>query len=340
VKLLVFVLLALLLLATLLLNRAYRALPLSELRRRARNRDPRAGTLYRAAAYGEGLEILLWIVGSASASFLVISAANSGWWFAALLVVVAGFFVFSRSLAPMPDWQWRTAALLAKPVAWLLSVLQPVFRPAGSPLGRRRPKHGHSGLYEKEDLLGLLKRQAGQADNRLSEDELAIVRGALSFSDKAVGQVMTPKAKLKMVAINEPIGPHLMDELHASGLSSFPVVKEVSRSASLEVIGTLYLSDLMAHGDSGKVKDVAKAQVYYVNEAQDLRQALGAFLKTKVYMLIVVNNFEEISGALTIEQLLSQILGKELVSEFDRYDDRVAVAGYQEPASEEPEAKD
>jgi CBS domain containing-hemolysin-like protein len=291
------------------------------------------------SAYGEGLEILLWLVGSAGASFLIVSAANSGWWLAALLVLALGFFIFvGNNLGAMPSWQWRAAAIVAVPTAWVLSALQPIFRPAGNALKARRPAHAHSRLYEKEDLLNLLKRQAKQSDSRINEADLATVYGALSFGDRAVGEVMTPRSKLKLVAVNEPIGPHLMDEMHASGLSSFPVVKEVTKAASPEIVGTLYLSDLVEHGDSGKVSDVVKSKVYYVNEAQDLRQALGAFIKTKAHMLIVVNNFEEVAGALTVEQVLSQILGKGLASEFDRYDDLSAVAGYQEKSNEDKES--
>ena len=239
-----FVILAILFLATILLERAYRSLTPQELRRRARGQDRQAAAIYKAASYEESLEILLWIVGSGSIAALIIMAANFGWWLATLLIVLLGFFIFvGRLTAGSHGWQWQAAAWVAVPVAGLLSFIQPVLKPVSAFIRDMRPTRKHSHLYEKEDLLELLKSQNQQPDSRFSDAELAIVRGALTFGDKRVGQVMTPRAKLKLITASEPIGPHLMDELHASGLAAYPVVKEVSRAANLEVTGVLYLSD-------------------------------------------------------------------------------------------------
>lgn len=328
-KLILLIVLALLFLASVLLNRAYRAVPVKELRRRARTgHDKDEAALYKAAACGEGLELLLWLIGSISAVYLLVTAANYSWWLAGLLILVAGFFIFvARPAQGASGWQWRAAVLLAPAAGKILYIFQPVFSRGGSIIKSWRPSRAHSGLYEKEDLLELLKSQNHQADSRFSDAELNIVYGALTFGDKSISRVMTPRAKLKMVAASEPIGPLLMDELHASGLSSFPVVKELSKAASVEVIATLYLSDLVDHGDSGKVRDVAKPHVYFINEDQNLRQALTAFIKTKTHLLVVVNNFEEVVGAVTIEQIVEQILGHKLTDEFDKYDSLQAVAG-------------
>ena len=56
-----------------------------------------------------------WLVGSASASFLVVTAANTGWWLVTLLVLAVGFYIFVSVKGQMPEWQWRVAALVAVP---------------------------------------------------------------------------------------------------------------------------------------------------------------------------------------------------------------------------------
>ena len=331
-KLVWFVVSAILFLAVILLNKVYRSLSAAELRRRARGgHDKNAAALYKAAAYGESLELLLWLVGSLSAAALIIMAVNFGWWLAALIILAAGFFIFiSWPFQPSNGWQWRSAALVAPFAAKLLSWLQPVLARLGSVLKDHRPPHRHSGLYEKEDLLELLKIQNKQLDNRFSEAELAIVYGALTFGDRSVGQLMTPRAKLRMVTPGDAIGPHLLDELHASGQAAFLVVKEISRSAALDVAGVIYLSDLVDHvAAGGKVRELMRAKVHYANETQTLREALAAFIKTHAHLLVVVNSFEEVVGALTIEQIAEQILGYKITSEFDRYDDLSSVAGLQ-----------
>jgi len=324
-----FILLAILLLACILLNKAYRTLPPQELRRRARGgHDKAAAAVYKAAAYGEGLELFLWLVGSISAAALIVEAADFGWWLATILVLAAGFFIFlARPSRRADGWQWQAAAFIAPVVAKLMSWLQPVFGRGSSLVKDWYPAQSHSGLYEREDLLELLKSQNKQLDNRFSDAELAIIYGALTFGDKSVGQIMTPRAKLKLVLASESAGPHLMDELHASGLAAFPVVKETSKSGPIEVVGTIYLTDLVDNGTMVKVRDVMRKKVYFINEAQNLREALAAFIKTRAHLLIVVNSFEEVAGGLTIEQIAEQILGHKMTVEFDGYDDISTVAG-------------
>ena len=66
--------------------------------------------------------------------------------------------------------------------------------------------------------------------------------------------------------------------------------------------------------------------LYYVHEEEPLGHALQAIIKTKHHMFVVVNNFEEYVGILTIEDIVEQVLGKQIVDEFDKYDSIQAVA--------------
>jgi len=182
--------------------------------------------------------------------------------------------------------------------------------------------------YEQNDLLEFLSKQNQQIDNRIRQSDLAIAQGALVFGDKLVRDIMTPRRKLKIVAADENIGPLLMDELHKSGHSRFPVSKDKTsaKDSTPAIVGTLYLKDIVGYEGSGKVKDLTRKDVYYINEDSNLRQALSAFLKTHHHLLLVVNNFEEIVGVLSIEDVFEQIIGQPIVDEFDNYEDLRAVA--------------
>jgi CBS domain containing-hemolysin-like protein len=67
--------------------------------------------------------------------------------------------------------------------------------------------------------------------------------------------------------------------------------------------------------------------VHYINEADDLHAALDAFNKTRAPLLVVVNNFEEVAGVLTLDDVLSLILGRKIESGFYDYHDLKSVAG-------------
>ena len=67
-------------------------------------------------------------------------------------------------------------------------------------------------------------------------------------------------------------------------------------------------------------------KVFFVHEELDLSHALNGFIKTKHHLFIVVNNFEEFVGILTIEDVLEQLLGRQIVDEFDAYENLREVA--------------
>jgi CBS domain containing-hemolysin-like protein len=328
--------LVVLLAACLLLGSASRALPPKELKRRARNqKDSQAAAIYKMVSYGTSLDLLLWLIGSLSVAGLLVMAAKAEAWIVVLLVLVLGWLVWRGRQLGSSAWRWKAAAILAPAATGLLSLFQPILGRIAGWLEQRRFSFYHTNVYEKEDLLELIHSQANQMDNRIPEPELKMALNALNFGDKSVGSVMTPRRVIRMVAASDPIGPLLMDELHASGFSRFPVIKESTKAANPDIIGMLYLHDLVGHTEKGRVRDVMKKKVYFINEVQSLRDALAAFLKTEHHLLVVVNNFEEIVGVISLDDVLEQILGEKIIGEFDRYDDMRSVAGLEAKKDED-----
>jgi CBS domain containing-hemolysin-like protein len=320
-------LLIFLFLSAVLMNKACRSFSVKELRRRARNKDNKQnGNIYKVSAYGDSLYLLLWIIGGISGAILLIKAVHFASWFAVLLVLFASWLVLMNQRLRMDGILWTIASYLAPVFISLLNFLQPVLSKLTRNIKNLKTINVHTGLYDKEDLLDLINKQNHQLDNRIAEEDLKVAYGALTFGDLTVDKVMTPRRKLKLVAASDAIGPLLMDELHASGFSRFPVTSAPTKSANPEIIGTLYLHDLVGHSDKGKVRDVMKSKVYFINETQNLRQALDAFLRTQHHLLVVVNNFEEITGVITLEDVLEQVIGSKIVDEFDKYEDLRAVA--------------
>jgi CBS domain containing-hemolysin-like protein len=309
-----------------LVYKMYNSLPVVELKRRARAKDKRSEALYKVANYEASLDVLLWVLGTAFGSTLFIWSARTAWWLAAIVIVLAALLVIWLPGSKTDGWVGTVASFYAKYLAAVLSFLNPVLSRISNWLPPAGRVNFHTGLYEKTDLLELLKKQNQQLDNRIPQTDLGIASGALNFGDKTVSSIMTPRRKLKLVGAGESIGPLLMDELHKSGHSRFPVVKDSAKAASPQVVGTLYLKDVIGHDGSGKVKDLARKDAYYINEDSNLRQALDAFLKTHHHLLVVVNSFEEIVGVLSIEDVLEQIVGQPIIDDFDSYENLRAVA--------------
>lgn len=326
-KTLAILLLVLILLKCLLFYKTAKVLPLRELRRRARtSANKQTAALYKLLAFQTSLQIIILLLGAVSGAILFLLAAQVSGWLAAVLILAVSWLVLDDRFAITPgSWLWKISSYVAPVVVPAVGFLQPLLGRISGVIGH--PKI-HSGVYEREDLLELLDRQKSQIDNRISQRELKSARSALTFGDKTVGAVMSPRKDVVWISRDEPIGPKLMDDLHKTGHNRFPVIAGSAKPTNPEVVGTLYLADLLNNLEKpGNVGDIMKRDAHFINESHNLEQALDGFLKSGQHLLIVVNNFEEVVGVLTLEDVLSQILGEKINDEFDRYHDKHAVAG-------------
>lgn len=306
------------------LRRTYYYLPAKELKRRARTDDPLAKVLYRAAAYGTSLGLLLWTIVALSlaASFVLLDQIVPSWLAFMLEAVVIGVgFAWIPTIQLNKTGTWLVR-LLTPAVVWLLEILRPVLERITAFARDHHQVTVHTGLYEHDDLLELLERQKEQPNSRIPHEELDLLIHALTFGNKAVHECMVPRRVVRSISASESIGPLVIRELHDSGHSRFPVYDDKPDN----IVGTLYLRDLVGLKHSGIVRNVMESSVYYVHEEYPLEQALHAFLKTKHHLFIVVNRFEEYVGIITIEDIIEQIIGCRIVDEFDAYDDMRAVA--------------
>jgi CBS domain containing-hemolysin-like protein len=310
--------------AGIVIDKTFRMLPVKELKRRARAGNMQARKLYKAAAYGASLHLLLWlIVLSASAASFVFLVKIAPWPLAFLLILAAVGYVYifltSGRVAVASE---GLAEFSAPPLAWILHRLHPILDAGANFVRDHRAVMVRTGLFEREDLLALLERQKKQPDSRFSQEELDLLMSALAFGQKSVGETMVPRREVRSISADEAVGPALMQELHDSGHSRFPVYN----GEPDKFVGTLYLRNLINLHNTGHVRDHMQHAVYYVHEEYPLEQALHAFLKTKHHLFIVINKFEEYVGIITIEDIIEQILGSQIVDEFDAYDDIRAVA--------------
>lgn len=306
------------------LLKTYRHVPVLELKRLARRGDEAAALFYRPVSYGMSLPILLWFVAGIALAGSVLLFANSlPEWLAFVvvaLIIWAGFvWVPGGKLTKWGIWIAKQAA---PALAWLLERLHPLSSRIAAFVREHRPVTVHTGLYQKSDLADLLEKQRSQPDSRIAPGEIDLLTHALTFGDRQVLDILIPKRVVASVSASEPIGPKLMDELHKSGHSRFPVYDGKHDN----IVGILYLRDLITTKKTGSVSSVMKTHLSYVHEDFTLYQTLQAFIRTKQHLFLVVNSFEEFTGIVTIEDVIEQMVGKVIVDEFDNYDDLRAVA--------------
>jgi CBS domain containing-hemolysin-like protein len=323
-KLLIFACSAALALLSISLLKVYKHVPERELKRRAREGDELAAALYKAAAYGPSLGAVLWfLVGLTNATFFFLISRDAPAWLAiglsALLIWLSFVWLPARKVTHVGA---RLAAWIAPGLAWLLNYIHPLLDLAVRLVQKHLPVTIHTGLYDRQDLLDMLEFQRVQPDNRIEELELEIALHALTFGDRLIQGVMTPRRVVKVVSADETIGPVMMTELHASGHSRFPVYEGKKDN----IVGMVFMRDLVGAKAGQSIKHAMRPEAHYVHEEQPLSDALQAILKTHSQLFIVVNSFEEYVGIITIEDILEQVVGQPIIDEFDQYDDLRAVA--------------
>lgn len=310
-----------------------------ELKRKAQLGDKNAKIVYPIRALGHQLMVTL-LIGNVIVNAAITSLLDIRLNGLLAVILTTIFVVVFGEILPMAylrKFGLSVTARLAPILNYLIIALSPVSKPMGRMLDKWLGDEQPS-IYSKEELYKILEEHRVSEDSDIEADEVQIVRHALSFGDKQVRKVMTPRKVVKAVHMDDELGPILIDELHKSGFSRFPVLADEKKE---EFVGTLYLRDVVAMKKTGSVEDIMRKDVYYVHEEQSLDHALRAFLQTNHHLLLVVNTFEEFVGVITIEDVIEEIIGKNIQDEFDQHEDMRAVAkSYAEAERKKREKKE
>lgn len=184
------------------------------------------------------------------------------------------------------------------------------------------PEHAETMLHSRDELRHLIDSSIGVLVN----DEKKLLLSAMDFKSQLVKEVMTPRSMIESINKVELLGPLVLDDLHKKGYSRFPVIEnDVDH-----VVGMLHLRDVLTLETDKKhtprVETAMEKRVYYIHEDQTLEHALHAFISTHHHLFVVVNEYRETVGLLTLEDVTEALLGREIVDEFDQHDDLRAVA--------------
>ena len=149
----------------------------------------------------------------------------------------------------------------------------------------------------------------------LDADALSIIEGALQVSSMQVRDVMIPRSQVVTVTAKLAASEVIELVIKASH-SRFPVVGENVDN----VMGILLAKDLLplvlnSNGDKFKLKDIVRPATF-VPESKRLNVLLREFRETRHHMAIVIDEYGSVSGAVTIEDVLEQIVG-EIEDEYD-----------------------
>ena len=175
---------------------------------------------------------------------------------------------------------------------------------------------------EPEDREELLELLHGAFEHKLLDaDALSMIEGVLSVSEMTVRDIMIPRSQMDVVSQDDAPAefiPLVLETRH----SRFPVVGE----SKDDVVGILLAKELLnyyANPESFDVHDTLRPAVF-VPDSKRLNVLLRDFRANRNHMAIVVDEYGGVSGLVTIEDVLEQIVGDiEDEYDFDESEDNI-----------------
>lgn len=181
-------------------------------------------------------------------------------------------------------------------------------------LSNEKNTHPETAGSVTEDELKLMV-EAGQQEGVLEQDEGKMIFSIFQLGDTLTREIMVPRIEMLAIDIHTPL-PEALDALLNSGYSRVPVFE----GRVDNIIGMLYAKDLLKvwRDGSGSGNDIRNLlrEPYFVPEAKKVDELLAEMQHRRVHMAIVVDEYGGVAGAVTLEDIIEEILG-EIQDEFD-----------------------
>jgi len=233
---------------------------------------------------------------------------------AAVLVVMATIAVFDQ-LIPFvlvarhdePEGilrHWlpllRAAVYLALPVTFPILISTTIARLLESPEDEEEPATPERGLQE---LI-----ESGEEAGLIEKGERELLQSVVEFGGKVVREVMTPRPEIAAVEIDMPID-ELRSLFRQKRYTRYPVYSKVLD----QVQGVVNVRDLMELSPEDQKYATLRSlmkPVRFVPETKPIRDVLKELQKTTLQLAVVIDEYGSVSGLVTIEDLVEELVGE------------------------------
>ena len=267
--------------------------------------------------------------GVLSTAALVIATAGVQWAtiaLASLAVLVFLGFVNRIALSLAPAYGERIALKIAPPVRGLAWLTTPLFYAADVLVKRLLPKDlpaSPSSLDINSDELSLGLDSDGLP---FDEHEVKMIRGIVQLDKTIAREIMVPRVDIVAAEVGTGMN-ELAEQMIEGGHSRIPIY----RGDLDHMEGIAYARDILRHvvrngGPTTQTIEGVIRPALFIPESKTLEELLEEFQETRVHMAIVVDEYGGVSGIVTIEDLLEEIVG-EIQDEFDAWEREIEPVG-------------
>lgn len=205
---------------------------------------------------------------------------------------------------------------IARPLLLLVLIFRPFVWIAGFITRLITIGHEHE-MTSPAELIAMAKM--GMHKGVIDKDELAVIQNILSLGDKTVHDIMTPRTVVFALSAHEKVKEAGVE----GGLLTHSRIPVYFKDFE-DVEGVVYRRDILTARAEGKLDltlEKLMHPVHFVYERTSLDKVLKMFLERAEHLFIVIDEFGGLAGVISLEDVLEEILGREILDEFDEVSD-------------------
>ena len=234
--------------------------------------------------------------------------------FSVLLVIST--FVLSRMLAYMITGSSPEQAILR--LVPLASSLLKLFYPSTILVAKLEERIKSNYSQSSEDQEASKEGQNGEGliyqGHEVEEHEREMIRAILKLEDTTVREIMVPFPDIVATSEDASVS-EIIDLINSEGFTRIPLFE----STKDNIVGVIYAKDLLTLAEprtsSVQLRTICR-EPFFIPETKKLDELLDEFQQKRLHLGVVVDEYGAVSGLVTIEDLLEEIVG-EIADEYD-----------------------
>lgn len=210
----------------------------------------------------------------------------------------------------------QISRFIAKPLNLLVLALGPVIYICSWMTRKLTPSHkGPNATEDDIRAIVTMSRRAGE----IEPSEAISIQNILSLDNKHVNEVMTPRTVTFTLPVDITV-KEAQQQLNIKHHSRIPVYAEDNEDI-VGIVMRRYIYEELASGRTETKLSELMRPVHFVLDSVTLDKVLRNFLERRDHLFVAIDEYGGISGVVSLEDVLEEILGKEIVDETDRIDD-------------------